>query len=60
MKNLRLLSSLCDLLRQRFDFLFHLLVHGLQGAPSIRGMGQQRQEGDLRLPVVAPQARTSS
>jgi hypothetical protein len=47
-------------LRQAFDFLFHLPVHLLQQAPSIRGMRQQRQEGDLRLLVVALQTRTAS
>src|SRR5215470_12771965 len=54
-----LTSLLCDLLCQVFDFLFHLPVHLLQHAPSIRSMGQQRQEGDLGLPVVASQTRTS-
>jgi len=55
-----LLGLLCHLLRQVFNFLFHLLIQGLQCAPSIRGMGRQRQEGDLGLPVVAPQTRTSA
>jgi hypothetical protein len=46
----RLLSLLCDLLRQRFDFLFHLLVHGLQGAPSIRGMGSNGKKAIFACP----------
>src|SRR6516225_1211792 len=54
-----LVSLLGNLLGQVLDFLFHLLVHGLQCAPSIRGMGRQWQECDLGLPVVAPQTRTS-
>src|SRR5215831_14137556 len=37
-----LVSLLGNLLCQRFDFLVHLLVHGLQCVPSIRGMGRQR------------------
>src|ERR1700751_310358 len=55
-----LLGLLRDLPGQVFDFLFHLPVHLLQHTPSIRSMGHQRQEGDLRLPVVAPQTRTAS
>src|SRR5271165_6092401 len=54
-----LLCLLRNLLRQVFDFFFHLPVQALQCAPPVRSMGQQRQERDLRLPVVAPQARTS-
>ena len=49
-----------DLLGQVLDFLLHLPVHGLQRAPSIRGVRRQRQERDLRLPVIAPQARAAS
>jgi hypothetical protein len=45
-----LVSLLGNLLGQVLDFLLHLLVQGLQCAPSIRGMGQ-RQECDLGLPV---------
>src|SRR5262245_18523932 len=55
-----LVRLLGDLLRQVFDFLFHLPVQSLQRASPIGGMGLQRQECNLGLPVVTPQSRPSA